>query len=188
MGGERREEFASIVQLPRIYRLYHLPKMGSADWIAGDLLSSVLASDKASRLDRVLVHEKQIAQDVAVYVLPTEATGILMLQATAKEEVPIGDLEAAIDEEIAKLARDGVQEDELQRAKTRAEVDFAHQVENYDSRADLIGMMATYFSDPSLVNTWLEPYDAATVADLQRVAARYLVPENRATSVFVPES
>src|SRR5512141_664540 len=74
-NGERRESFASPVQLPRLYRLYHLPEMGSADWIAGDLLSTGLGSDKASRLDRVLVHEKQIAQDVAVYVLPTESTG-----------------------------------------------------------------------------------------------------------------
>ncbi|MGZ7041538.1 MAG: M16 family metallopeptidase, partial [Thermoanaerobaculia bacterium] len=39
MDGERREVFESPVQLPRVYRLYHLPKMGTADWIAGDLLS-----------------------------------------------------------------------------------------------------------------------------------------------------
>ncbi|MGZ4809132.1 MAG: M16 family metallopeptidase [Thermoanaerobaculia bacterium] len=187
MDGERREVFESPVQLPRVYRLYHLPKMGTADWIAGDLLSTVLGSDKASRLDRVLVHEKQIAQDVAVYILPTEATGILMLQATAKEGVSIDDIERTIDDEIARVVSDGVEEDELQRAKTRAEVEYAHQIQNYDARGDLIGMMATYFSDPSLVNTWLEPYTTATVSDLQRVASQYLVPGNRATSVFVPE-
>ena len=188
LDRERRETFASPVQLPRVYRLYHLPKMGSADWIAGDLLSTVLGSDKASRLDRVLVHEKQIAQDVAVYVLPTESTGMLMLQATAKEDVAIEEIEKTIDEELAKLVAGGVREDELQRAKTRAEVDYAHQLENYDARADLIGMLATYFSDPSIVNTWLDPYLSATVSDLQRVAAQYLVPENCATSVFVPEN
>ena len=187
MEAERREVFASRVQLPRVYRLYHLPRMGSADWIAGDLLSTVLGSDKASRLDRVLVHEKQTAQDVAVYILPTEETGMLMLQATAKEGVPIGDIEQTIDEEIAKVVKGGIEADELQRAKTRAEVDYAHQIENYDARADLIGMMATYFSDPDLVNHWLEPYASATASDLQRVASEYLVPENRATSVFVPE-
>ena len=188
LNGERRETFASPVQLPRVYRLYHLPKMGSADWIAGDLLSTVLGSDKASRLDRVLVHEKQIAQDVAVYVLPTESTGMLMLQATAKEDVDIAEIERTIDEEIAKVVSGGVQEEELQRAQTRAEVDHAHQLENYDARADLIGMLATYFGDPTLVNTWLDPYRSATVDDLQRVAAQYLVPENRATSIFVPEN
>ena len=104
------------------------------------------------------------------------------------DRATIDEIERTIDEEIARVVSDGVEEEELQRAKTRAEVEHAHQIENYDGRADLIGMMATYFSDPTLVNRWLEPYAAATAADLQRVASQYLVPENRATSVFVPKT
>jgi zinc protease len=186
--GERREVFESPVQLPRLYRIYHLPKMGAPDWIYGDLLSTVLASDKASRLDRVLVHEKQIAQDVAAFILPTEASGMLMLQATAREGVSIETIEQTIDEEIAKIATNGITEDELRRARNRAEIEHAHHVENYDERADIIGMFTTFFGDPEVVNTWLEPYSNATVGDLARVAAEYLVPENRATSLFVPQS
>jgi predicted Zn-dependent peptidase len=186
LGGERRETYASPVQLPRVYRLYHLPKMGHADWIAADLLSSILSGDKASRLERALVLEQQIATDVAAYVLPTESTGMLLLQATAKEGVPIEQVESAVDAEIARVAQNGVTGDELTRAKNRAEVDFAHQVENYDSRADLIGMMATYFGDPARIHTWLDPYHAATTEQIAAVTARYLVPENRVTSVFTP--
>ncbi|HET7436734.1 MAG TPA: pitrilysin family protein, partial [Thermoanaerobaculia bacterium] len=187
LSHERRETFASPVQLPRIYRLYHLPKMGEKDWIAGDLLTTVLASDKASRLDRALVHEKQIAQDVATYVLPTESTGMLLLQATAREGVQIEEIEAAIDEEVARIATGGITEDELTRAKNRAEIEFAHQIETFDARADLIGMMSTYFGDPMKVETWLDPYRTATADDLAHVARKYLIPENRVTSLFVPE-
>jgi zinc protease len=185
---EVRETFASPVQLPRIYRLYHLPKMGEPDWVHADLLTTVLSADKASRLDRALVHEQQIAQDVAVYVLPTEATGILMLQATAREGVQIEEIEASIDAEVARLALDGITDDELTRAKTRAEIDVAHQLETFDARADLIGMMATYFGDPAKVDRWLDPYRAATADDLAHIARKYLTPENRVTSLFVPES
>ncbi len=187
-GHEVRETFASHVQLPRIYRLYHLPKMGDPDWIAADLLTTILASDKASRLDRILVHERQIAQDVAMYVLPTESTGMMMLQATAREGVAIDAIESAIDEEVARVSVEGVTADELTRAKNRAEVDYAHQIETFDARADLIGMMATYFGDPSKVQRWLEPYIDATADDLAHVARKYLIPENRVTSVFIPTS
>ena len=187
MQAERREIFASQVQLPRIYRLYHLPKMGERDWIHADLLSSVLASDKASRLERALVHEQQIAQDVAAYVLPTESTGMMLLHATAKEGVDVEALETSIDAEIARLASGGVTADELTRAKNRAEVEFANQVENYDTRADMIGMLATYFSDPSMIHGWLKPYQSATERDLAGAAQRYLTPENRATSIFMPK-
>jgi predicted Zn-dependent peptidase len=188
LNGERREVFKSPVQLPRVYRLYHFPKMGHADWIAADLLSSVLSGDKASRLEKALVLEQQIATDVAAYVLPTEATGILMMQATANERISIIEVERAIDNEIALIATHGITADELTRAKNRAEVEYAHQLENYDARADLIGMMSTYFNDPSMVHTWLDPYRAAMVDDLQRVARQYLVAENRVTSLFLPEN
>jgi zinc protease len=187
-GEERRETFASPVQLPRIYRLYHLPKMGHRDWIHADLLTTVLASDKASRLDRSLVHEKQIAQDVATYVLPTESTGMMLLQATARDGVAIEAIESAIDEEISRIATGGITEDELTRARNRAEVEFAHQLETFDSRADLIGMLSTYFDDPLGVSKWLEPYRTATTDDLAHVARKYLIPENRVTSIFVPEA
>jgi zinc protease len=187
-GHEIRETFASEVQLPRLYRLYHLPKMGDADWIHADLLSTVLGSDKASRLDRVLVHERQIAQDVAAYILPTEATGILMLQATVREGVSVETIEAAIDEEVARIAVDGITGEELTRAKNRAEVEYAHQLETFDARADLLGMMSTYFGDPSMIDRWLDPYRTATAENLAHVTRKYLIPENRVTSVFVPEA
>jgi zinc protease len=187
-GHEVRETFASQVQLPRLYRLYHLPKMGERDWIHADLLTTVLAADKASRLDRSLVHEKQIAQDVAVYVLPTESTGLMLLQATAREGVAIESIESAIDEEVARIAIDGITDDELTRARNRAEIEYAHQIETFESRADLLGMMATYFDDPSMVQRWLEPYTSATADDLAHVARKYLIPENRVTSLFVPEN
>ena len=158
--------------------------MGDADWVAADLLSSVLSGDKASRLEKALVLEQQIATDVAAYVLPTEATGMLLIQATAKDDVPVEQVEGALDAEIARLALGGVSDDELTRAKNRAEVEFAHQIENYDSRADLIGMMATYFGDPARIHTWLDPYRAATREAVARIAGEYLVPANRVTSVF----
>jgi zinc protease len=187
-GTEKRETFASPVQLPRMYRLYHLPKMGERDWIHADLLTTVLASDKASRLDRVLIHEKQIAQDVATYVLPTESTGMLLLQATAREGVAIETIESVIDEELARIATGGITRDELTRAQNRAEVEYAHQLETFDSRADLIGMMSTFFDDPARVSTWLDPYRAATPEEIAHVARKYLIPENRVTSTFVPEA
>jgi zinc protease len=187
-GHEVRETFADKVQLPRLYRLYHLPKMGDPDWVAADLLTTILASDKASRLDRVLVHERQIAQDVGTYVLPTEAAGMMMLQATAREGVQIDEIESAIDEEVSKLALGSVTEDELTRARNRAEIEFAHQLETFDARADLLGMFSTYFGDPSMIHRWLDPYRAATAEDLAHVARKYMIPENRVTSLFVPES
>jgi len=188
LDGERREVFHSPVQLPRIYRLYHLPGMGAPEWIHADLLSTILSGDKASRLEKALVLDKQIATDVAAYVLPTESAGMMMLQATAKDGVDVAEVEAAIDAEIARIASGGVTEEELIRAKTRSEVEFAHQIENYDTRADVIGMMATYFGDALKVQRWLEPYQAATAGDIAAMAQARLRRDDRVTIHFLPEA
>src|SRR5947209_19078583 len=117
--------------------------MAHAVWIAADLLAAILSGDKASRLERALALEQQIATDVAAYVLPTESTGMFMAQATAKEGVDIEQVERALDAEIERIARGGVTEGELTRAKNRAEVVFAHLEVNFDSRADRLRSVAT---------------------------------------------
>ncbi|HET8797049.1 MAG TPA: insulinase family protein, partial [Thermoanaerobaculia bacterium] len=107
--------------------------------------------------------------------------------ATAREGVQIETIESAIDEEVARLAVGSITADELTRAKNRAEIEVAHQIETFDARADLIGMMATYFDDPALINRWLDRYRATTADDLAHVARKYLIPENRVTSLFIPD-
>jgi len=187
LDGERREVFRSPVQLPRLYRLYHLPGMGAPEWIHADLLSTILSGDKASRLEKALVLDKQIATDVAAYVLPTESAGMLMLQATAKEGVAVAEVEAAIDAEIERIASGGVTEEELIRAKTRSEVEFAHQIENYDTRADVISMMATYFGNAGMAQRWLEPYQEATAEEIAAMAQARLGRDDRVTIHYLPE-
>jgi len=112
---------------------------------------------------------------------------MLMMQATAKEGVDIGEVEAAIDAEIERIAAGGVTEEELIRAKTRSEVEFAHQIENYDTRADVIGMMATYFGDARIAQRWLEPYQAATAKDIATTTRTRLGAGDRVTIHFLPE-
>ena len=48
-------------------------------------------------------------------------------------------------------------------------------------------MMSTYFGDPSMMHRWLEPYQNATVDEVAHAARKYMIPENRVTSLFIPE-
>jgi zinc protease len=185
-AGEQRERVAGPVQLPRIYRLYHVPPVGAGDWFEADLLSSVLGHGRASRLERSLVYDRQIAQDAAAFVFPSEATGILVLWATAKEDVDVDVLEAALDEEIDQRVAEGPTEREVARARNQATSEFAHQIEDYGARADLIGMFATFFGEPELANGWMERYAALRAQEVHAAARRYLVPGNRVTLHFVP--
>ena len=188
LKAEQRDVVEWAVQLPRVYRLYHIPKFGDKDWIAADLLSNVLAGGKASRLEKALVYDQQIAQDVVTFAWPSETTGMFVVWATAKEGVSIERLEAALDTEIQKVVRNGVTEAELRRARNQVQTAYAQQLSEFATRADLINNAATFFNDPTLVNRWLDRYASTTRGDVQSVVSRYFLPTNRVTVHFVPKA
>ena len=69
LGGERREIVRDRVPLPRIYFGFRAPVYGDPRLDALDVAGQILAGGKGSRLDRRLVRDERIAQDVALFSL-----------------------------------------------------------------------------------------------------------------------
>lgn len=178
---EKRLTMSGAVQLPRVYRLYHVPGITSTDWLTADLLTYVLAGGKASRLEQALVFDQKIAQDVSASVRPGELDGTLLITATAKPGVSLDRIESAIDAEIEKFVRTGPAAEELTRAKNFNQTDIARGLESFASRADTLGMLATYFGDPEVVNDWSARYDRITAEQVRAAAEKYLTKANRTT-------
>jgi zinc protease len=183
---EARDTITGAVQLPRVYRMYHVAGVGERAWHAAYLLGNILAAGKASRLERSLVHDQQIAQDVNVFVRDSQLDGMLMLWATAKQGVTTERLEAALDAELNRIASEGVTDAELTRAKNQVETEFAHEIEDVSSRADFLSMLTTYFGDPKIINSWPERFRQITRDDVQQVARSAFKPEDRVTLLYVP--
>ena len=86
---------------------------------------------------------------------------------------------AAMDEEIAKIVKNGVDAATLKRVKTRMLADWNNGLESFISRADTLARLQTLWGDANIVNKipgWIE---GVTSADIQRAASTYLVSTNR---------
>jgi predicted Zn-dependent peptidase len=109
-----------------------------------------------------------------------------VVDATAHPGVTVEQLEAAVLAELDAMATVGVTEDEVTRARALIETSFVMSMQSAAERADQLSRFATYFGDPTLINTQVARYQATTADDVSRLARERLGPDNRVLLVFVP--
>ncbi len=177
------------VELPRIYLAWPTPPLfgpGDADL---DLLSDVLAGGKSSRLHRALLHDRQLATDVAAGQESREIAGLFTIAATAAPGATLTDIESVVADEIDRLAVDGPSEDELVRAGARVESGFAHRrqsVGGFGGKADQLNAYNVYVGTPGYFAADLERYTRAGIADVRAAAATHLASAARVALSVVP--
>ncbi len=184
--GERRVVVKREAKLPFVFIGYHTPTLAHPDSFALEVLASVLADGKSSRLHRSLVYEQQIALYAAAsYDRLSADPSLFYLYAAALPGKGSDQVERALYAEVERVQREPVSERELQKAKNQLEADF---VLSQDSIFSLARQIATY----EMVASWREwerylpGIRAVTPADVQRVARAYLTADNRTVGVLVP--
>ena len=188
LGEERRETVHDKVPLPRVYIGFRAPAFGDDRLDALDIAAQVLAGGKGSRLHRRLVREERIAQDVALVALGfVGGASVCAGWATVRPGVPVERVEAALHEELARLGREPISDDELARARALIETEELGGLSRVEERADRLSMFATLFDDPDLINRMLPRYLAVTAEQIRRVAAEVFRPDNRVVLTYLPE-
>jgi predicted Zn-dependent peptidase len=188
IGEERRETVHDKVPLPRVYVGFRAPVFGDPRLDALDIAAQVLAGGKGSRLHRRLVREERIAQDVALVALGfVGGASIAAGWATVRPGVPVDQVEAALHEELDKLGREPISDDELARARALIETEELAGLSRVEERADRLSMYATLFDDPGLINQMLPRYLSVTAEQIRDVSAAVFRPENRVVLTYLPE-
>ncbi len=122
-GEEKITMTRPQLQREAFYRLYVIPSLAEAgvEQAAGfTLLASVLGGGESARLYRVLAEEKQLAVSASAWSqLAGRGAGIFAISLTPAAGVDLDELAAALDETLEEFFRQGVQADELKRAKSQ---------------------------------------------------------------------
>ena len=92
-----------------------------------------------------------------------------------------------IDAEFSRIAKRGVTDLELEKAKNRIELGFLHSMETVPGKAEQIGFHETVLGDGGRVFSLLEAYRATTSDDVSRAAQRYLRVARRTRVVVTPK-
>ena len=177
MQGTHRQRVEDRVPQARLYKVWNVPEIGSADLDYLDLVSDVLASGKTSRLYKRLVYDDGVATDVSAFISPREIGSQFSIVATAKPGHDLSVVERAIDEELARLLKSGPTPDELARVKSAYMGRFVRGIERiggFGGKSDVLAQGEVYEGDPGAYRTTLTRHEEATVEDLRRSAVSWL--------------
>jgi zinc protease len=190
LEGEKRVAVSDRVPQPRIFLVYPSVayfKPGEAEL---DVTASVLGDGKNSRLYKTLVYDKQLASEVSVFNFSLEIAGAFVVDVTARPGQSLDAVAQIVDEEVARLAKEGPTPEEIERAKAKIEYGFVSGLERiggFGGKADLLNRYNTYLGEPDFFDEDAARYQKLTAQDVRGVANQYLNTKNRLVVTYTPE-
>jgi zinc protease len=197
--GERRVRVSRESTAAYLKIAVHAPAASHRDFVPLLMLDAVLTGAKglnlwssfrtpppqrSARLYRALV-DRRLAASVAGVLVPTADPFLYTLSFTASEGTRLGTLEEAALEEIERVAREGILPRELVKARNQLRARLVFDNDSVTNIAHQVGFFET-----------IDAYDlyprlqagvaAATVEQVNDVAARYLRPDRRTIGWFEP--
>jgi predicted Zn-dependent peptidase len=184
---EVRDTVYDNVQLPAVIYTYRIPAQGTPDFYAVQMLSTLLSQGESSRMNRVLVDEKQMALTSGSFPLGLEDPGANIMFSIANMGVQPADLSKEMDAILKEVQTNLVSETEFQKIQNQIENDFVTANNAVVGIAENLANYEMYFGDANLINTELDRYRKVTREDLKRVANQYFKSNNRVVLFWLPK-
>ena len=162
---------------------FHIPDFTHEDQVALSALSELLSSGKSSRLNELLVDNKQLVNTIYAYNMELKDPGVYMFLAICNPGVDATLVEKEILAEIKKVQDGDVKQSELDKIKINTKSDFIFALESSSSVASLYG---SYLSrgDIKPLMDYEEKIEKLKVEDIIRVAKKYLVSDTSTTLIL----
>lgn len=187
LKSEIRDTVYDNIQLPGVIMAYRTPAQGTDDFYALEMLSRLLSRGKSARFQKTIVDEQLKALAAFSFPFPLEDPGVSLIFAICNSGVEPDDLEASVNAEIEKVQNELITEREFQKIQNQVEAEFLTAYSTMAGIAESLANYHMYFGDANLINTEIERYRNVTREDIQRVAKKYMIPDNRVILYFLPK-
>lgn len=165
---------------------YVTAKPGEAE--ALDLLMKITGSGSTSRIYKKLVVEQRLASSAGGdYSGSGLDSGTISIYAVAGDGVPLPKVEAAIDEVLADVAKNGVTAAELERAKSSYLADYVYESDNQATLARRYGWNLAVGRTVADIEGWPDAISKVTLDDIKKVGAEYLDIRRSVTGYLEPD-
>ena len=177
LAASSRSTMTDKVPQARIYRAWNVAQYGQPDLDELQLFAQVLGGSKSSRLDTRLLHKDKLVDRVSVGAYGSQLGSNFVITADVKQGVDVAKVEAIIDEELARLLKDGPTATEVTQARTVFKAGFVRGIERiggFGGKADALAECAVFTGNPACFRDSLKTLEAATPASVQAAGERWL--------------
>jgi zinc protease len=163
-----------------------IPPARSPEHYALELAATLLGDGESARLHQSLIRKRAICLETRAWTRDYRGPDQFGVQVVLTEKAQLPEVERALDDELALLARKPVSATELERVKRRVRASFVFGLETTLRRAVELGEYEVYWGDARGIAAELERYLAVTALDVQTAVAKYLGKERRTVLEVVP--
>lgn len=177
LAKDSRQRIEDAVPQARIYRLWNVAEFGQPDFDRLQVLAQVLGGSKSSRLDKRLVFDDKLVDNVSIGTSASQLGSNFIVSASVKQGVDPALVEKAIDEEVKKLLAEGPTAAETAQARTVLKAGFIRGIERiggFGGKADALAECAVFTGNPGCFRDSLKTIDRVTAAELRDAGARWL--------------
>ncbi len=188
LGGRRETSITDDkAQMPMLVIGYPVPGRGKPGNEEASAVASILGDGRGARLKKALMaSDPPLAITVETGVFGLAETDLLLIQAIPAPGVTLKQLEAAIAAELAKLAKDGVEDKELARIKAKMRTSFYDSLQNVEGVAQSLAEGEALKHDPNAFIDGEAREIEALTPDKLKDAAKRLNPANSSVVNVMP--
>ncbi len=195
--GERRVSLEGPGATAYLQVACHAPAATDPDFFPMLVATSILTGasgmnlfnpgppNRSSRLYKALV-ETGLAAGVSGSLPAMLDPFLYDVTVTVRTGRTLGEVEAALDAEIDRIAREPIAGQELHAAIKQAQAQFAYSSESVTNQGFWLGY-SSVVADTGWFESFLDRLSAVTVDDVGRVAKAYLARRNRTVGHYVPQ-
>ncbi len=171
------------VPLDAIYKVYHMDNRLSHGYYVADLITEVMGGGGSSRLFQSLVKEKSCSAISSAIISVPSTKACITIEGKLVKGVTMEAAEAAIEEELEKLKREGISEKELTKVKNKTESAIAFEDMSVMTRCNNLAFYEL-LGDAFLFNSDREKYFSVTVEDVLNYSRKYFDVNNSCTLCY----
>lgn len=171
------------VPFDSIYKSYHMCSRHDNRYHTSDLISDVLSNGDSSRLYNKLVKEQNIFSDIQAYITGDIDEGAFIFNGKLVDGISMEEADKAIEDEISRLIKEPVSEDELNKVKNKIESTLEFSEMNILNKAMNLAY-SELLGDANLINLEIEKYNEVSQQAIQSVAKEIFNKNNCSTLYY----